>query len=204
MTFPPLDIRDIAIIDALPLYNFDKIILNIGCGKGRIDFHLMELGFKVYATDYKKHDTWINLEKKNRFVKFSEVDIFKFNSFPIKNASVVICSEVLEHLVNYRKALKNILKLTKLRVIITIPFEYSFGGAFAPPPEGHCNFWSDNKNEKFKDIKEFYKLCSPYSVSISKIRTKQQDVAKKQYCYLIIIDKRQDLIFFKKNSFNND
>lgn len=196
MDYIPLDIRDIAIIDAFPFYKYNPIVLNVGCGKGRIDFHLMELGFQVYATDYQKSETWKNIEKGNGFLRFKKADIFNLNSFPIKKAPVVICSEVLEHLKNYKKALKNLIKLTKIRLIITIPFEKSFNGSGGVPPIGHCNFWSDciNKKKGFKDIKEFHKLCRPNSVSISKIRTKPQDVKMNQYEYLIIVDKRQNLI----------
>jgi len=192
-----LDIRDIAIIDAFPVYKIDPTVLNVGCGKGRIDFHLFELGYNVYATDYRRHDTWNDLKQNDKFLKFSIADIFNIDSFPIKNAPVVICSEVLEHLIDYRKALKNLLRLTKIRLIITVPFETSFDDK-APPPIGHCNFWSDEKKKrndvKFKDIKEIHKLCKPNSVSISRIRTKVLDVKMKQYSYLIIVDKRQNLV----------
>ncbi len=195
MSYPPLDIRDIAIIDSFPVYNCEKIILNVGCGKGRIDFHLFELGYSVYATDYKKYQTWVNQEKKESFLKFFEVDLFKIDLFPIKKAPIVICSEVLEHIIKYKQALKNLLELTEVRLIITIPFQYSFGGYDIPPPQGHCNFWSDKSvRHKFKDVSEFYTLCIPYSVSISKIRTKPEDVKKKRYCYLIVVDKKQNLI----------
>jgi len=181
-----LDIRDISIIDSLPIYNYNKTILNIGCGKGRIDYYLSNVGFKVIATDYKHNVEWI--EKSN--LTFSISSIFDLNSFPIKKSEVVICSEVLEHLVEYKKALKNLLQLTTIRLIITIPYKKSFYSP-EPPPMGHCNFWDDHLNDEFKNINEFKMLCKPYSVSISKIRTKEKDVEMKQWGYLIIVDKRQ-------------
>jgi len=46
-----LDIRDISIIDAFPVYDHEKTILNIGCGEGRIDSYLASIGYRVYATD---------------------------------------------------------------------------------------------------------------------------------------------------------
>ena len=195
MSYPLLDIRDIAIIDAFPIYNCEPIVLNVGCGEGRIDFHLMELGYKVYATDIKKHKIWKDVVKEYSFLKFSKANIFDLESFPIKEAPVVICSEVIEHLVEYEKALKNLLKLTKVRLIITVPYEESFGGRFAPPPDGHCNLWSDRRKLRYKNVNEFHKLCHPYSVSISKIRTKPEDVEMKQYCFLIVIDMKQRFNF---------
>ena len=195
MKYPPLDIRDIAIIDAFPVYQCEPLVLNVGCGEGRIDFHLMELKYSVYATDIKRREIWEDVIKENCFLKFSEADIFNLESFPINQAPIVICSEVLEHLVEYKKALKNLIKLTKVRLIITVPFEESFGGRFAPPPEGHYNLWSDRRKLRYKNINEFHKLCRPYSVSISKIRTKPEDVEMKQYCFLIVIDKKQKFNF---------
>ena len=195
MEYNKLDIRDIAIIDAFPIYQVEPLVLNVGCGEGRIDFNLYRLGYKVYAIDNKEHNSWENKENETNFLKFSQADIFNLESFPIKNAPIVICSEVLEHLVKYKKALKNLIELTKIRLIITVPFEKSFNSP-KPPPIGHCNFWSDKKRAgKYKDINEFHKLCLPYCVSISKIRTKVRDVKMRQFAYLIVIDKRQNLNF---------
>ena len=187
--------KDIAIIDSFPNYRFDPVVLDVGCGSARIDFHLMKMGFKVYATDYRRYDTWKNIQENDGFVKFYESDLFHLEDFPIKKASIVICSQVLEHLENYKNALKNLLELTEIRLIITIPYKKSFY-SYGPYPKGHINLWSDKRKfGLYKDVKEFYKLCRPYNVNISKIRTKIEDVDKKQYNYLIIINKRQNLIF---------
>jgi len=180
------DIRDISIIDALPNYLCNKIILDVGCGNGRIDRILAEMGYVVYATDYIIHSCWEDKES----LTFHTTDIFQPDSFPIQSSPIVICSEVLEHLIGYKKALVNLLALTQVRLIITVPFELSFNNT-SPPPEGHCNYWSDSNDNGFKDIAEFIQMCHPYSVSISKIRTKPRDVQMQQWGYLIIVDKRQ-------------
>lgn len=172
-----LDIRDISIIDSLPVYNFDesftRVILNVGCGQGRIDWHLNNMGYCVFSTDIEKAEGFAE------DLNFYESNIFDVSSFPIKRADVVICSQVLEHLKNYKQAAENLLKLTEIRLIITIPFERSFDS-----PD-HCNYWND------KSIKEFKDMCNPYSVAISKIRTKEKDIQLGQWCYLIVVNKRQ-------------
>ena len=182
------DLRDIAIIDALPVHYTDKVILNVGCGKGRIDYILSDMGYRVYATDYIKYNSWNDID----LLTFHQADILDIKSFPIPFSPMVICSETLEHIEDYKTALANLLILAKVRLIITVPFELSFNN-LAPPPKGHCNHWSDsqNKNRKFKDINEFKKLCAPYTVSITKIRTKPEDVKMRQWAYLVIVDKRQ-------------
>lgn len=177
----PLDIRDIAIIDAFPVYRFSKIVLNVGCGKGRIDYQLADADYQVYATDIKPRDTWRDSDR----LTFRKANIFDLNSFPVSSASIVICSQLLEHLKEYRRALQNLLKLANIRIIITIPYRTSFDS-----PK-HCNYWDDVASGKFKDVHEFVELCSPYMVSISKIRTKPEDVGMGRSGYLIVVDKRQ-------------
>jgi len=183
-----MDIRDVSIIDAMPVYDCPNVVLNVGCGKGRIDKVLSDMGYIVYATDYESCPEWNN----EPGLKFSPANIFDLKTFPVKNAPIVICSEVLEHLIEYNQAFENLLALTRIRLIITVPFERSFfKKSKTPPPIGHCNFWSDEPTDNFKGIKEFYDMASPYAVSISKIRTKPRDVEMKQWGYLIVVDKRQ-------------
>lgn len=171
----PLDMRDTSIIDALPVHECSKSILTVGCGLGRIEWYLRELGYLVLATDVKRMVTWGDNAPS---LCFSIMDILDEKTF-LKSSPVVICSQVLEHLKGYKIALKNLLKLTETRLIITVPFEKSFNS-----PD-HCNNWGDGS------VKEFEELCRPYSVAVSKIRTKPKDVKMKQWAYLIIVDKRQ-------------
>ena len=175
-----LDMKEIAIIDAFPVYDYEKTVLEVGCGDGHIDFYLASIGHRVYATDIKKHNTW----KETKNITFHQSDIFDLASFPIKKASVVIASQMLEHLKMYKMALENLIKFTTIRLIITIPWRRSF-----MHPE-HCNFWDNKAMPGFKDVNEFIELCQPYRTVISKILTKLEDIDR-QYAYLIIVDKRQ-------------
>lgn len=181
-----VDIRDISIVDSLPVYDCVKTVLDVGCGGGRIGRILSDMGYKVFSTDYVSNNSWID----TKLLTFHQANIFKIESFPITSSPIVICSEVLEHLKDYKKALANLLLLTQVRLIITVPFQLSFNNV-STPPEGHCNYWSNFTSNTFKDIDEFRKLCLPYTVSITKIRTKPRDVQMKQWAYLIIVDKRQ-------------
>lgn len=188
----PLDLKDIAIIDSFPVYDCRKTILNVGCGDGKLDIHLASMGYRVYATDItvgpKEDDLQGNLT-------FHLSDIFDLSSFPIKSSPIVICSQVLEHLKGYKIALIHLLALTEIRLIITLPYKASF---FNP---GHINFWDEKVSAmdavgaycEYKDIHEFIDLCHPYSTTISKIRTKPEDVEMGQWDYLIVVDKRQNI-----------
>lgn len=180
----PLDMKDIAIIDAFPVYDCKKTVLNIGCGDGRIDFHLAEMGHRIWAVDIKRYSEW----KDSENLTFHVGNIFDLSSMPIQEPDIIICSQVLEHIEGYEMALVNMMALAKIRIIITIPYRDSFGSP------GHIHFWDDNATGRFKDINEFKRICNPNSVAISKIRTKPKDEGTNRYGYLIIIDKRQNLM----------
>lgn len=184
-----LDIRDISIIDALPVYNTNKSILNVGAGEGRLDYHLKKLGYSVISTD---------INPKSEFSKLDILDDRSVAEYSQIYFDTVICSEVIEHLREYKKALDNLIRLAFTRVIITVPFLHSYNDS-RPDPVGHINHWADDDHtikspttfEAYKDINEFKYFARPYACSIMKIRTKPIDVQMKQWDYLIIIDKRQ-------------
>lgn len=190
-----LDIRHISIFDSLPVYNCKKEVLVVGSGNCLIDAHLKIAGYQVISTDYYEVRNSQSFESQMKKVGTTNISIDNCNIFNLKSFSkskyeTVICAEVLEHLKEYKIAFQNLLSLTEKRLIITVPWERSFNDT-RPAPIGHCNYWSDKKTNKYKDINEFVRLSSPYAISIQKIRTKPKDVKMKQYGYLIIVDKRQ-------------
>ena len=185
-----LDIRDIAIIDAFPTYPGYPVfgsVLNVGCGEGRLDYHVANMGYEVYATDIEKREETIEDSPMPMPFTRHVSDIFDLSSFPVASASIVICSQLLEHLKEYKTAIVHLLALTEIRLIITVPYKRSYLDS------SHVNFWDDGISNAFKDIHEFITLCAPYSTAISKIRTKLEDVQREQWNYLIVIDKRQDI-----------
>ena len=175
----PLNMKDMAIITAFPQSNHKKVVLEVGCGDGKIDWYLAEMGYRVYGTDIQYYNTWIDNENPS----FHKSDIFDLSTFPIKSSPVVICSQVLEHLREYRLALVHLIAFTEVRLIITLPHRRSFRSS------GHVNFWDDKASGKFKDVHEFIELCRPHSVSLSKIITKPKDAETGQRNYLMVIDK---------------
>lgn len=192
MKEPILDIRHISIIDSLPVHDTKKEVLNVGCGDCKVDYHLIKMGYKVYSTDYEIDEVFHERMKDyyHTLDYHTGCNIFDIKSFPVQKIETVICSEVLEHIVEYKKAFKTLLELAEKRLIITVPFKKSYNNT-SPPPVGHCNFWVDTQMGAFKNINEFIKMAKPYAISIQKIRTKERDIQMNQYDYLIIIDKKQ-------------
>jgi ubiquinone/menaquinone biosynthesis C-methylase UbiE len=186
----PLHLKDRLIMSKVPdLINVSSV-LNVGCGNCRICWHMIQDGYPVISTDYETTEETKRImdSYKNDVNYHNKCDIFNLTTFPVESADVVICSEVLEHLVDYKNAFTNLLKLTKKRLIITIPREKSFNHP-SPPPEGHCNWWSDTNSMDFKDIREFIEMAKPYKITIEKGMTKKKDYNNGQRCFIIVIDK---------------
>lgn len=98
-------------------------ILDIGCGAGTVDFFLASKGHRVLGIDISENalrTARINakrfkLEKKARF------KLLNFpQEFPAGKYDFIICSEVMEHLPNDKKAVATITKLLKKEGLIFI------------------------------------------------------------------------------------
>lgn len=101
-------------------YLYGNSVVDVGCGRG--DF------LKLINPDYQIGGTEVNKERVDycnqalgqEAVKVNNLDErldFKDGSF-----DTVICLEVLEHLVDPQKALKELVRISRKRIIITVPF----------------------------------------------------------------------------------
>lgn len=110
-------------------------LADIGCGDGYL-LHSLSRKIKpkeIYAVDTSKVRL-DRVKKTSKKIKTAKSDITKL---PFDNGffDVVICSEVLEHLKDYGKAVKELLRVTKKRLIITVPNEQQPVRTLCP----HCN-----------------------------------------------------------------
>ena len=179
------DIRHRSIIDALPAYGNISTVLDVGCGHGAVPRTLQKQGYKVTGLDIERRSSWVDPQGVN----FIEED-FMTSSALESSYDVVICSEVIEHLPNYKSFYAKLLSMATERLIVTVPYERSFDMS-GPPPVGHCNYWSMGSTPGFLSAGEFITMSRPYSTSISKIRSKPRDVQMRQWCLMIVVDKRQ-------------
>lgn len=91
-------------------------ILDIGCGVGTIDLYLANNGASVLGIDVSQNG--IDIARKNSenlgLRKNLKFDIMNFPyQAPSEKYDIVICSEVLEHLVDDKNAVKKIFALLK-------------------------------------------------------------------------------------------
>ncbi|MFH1065924.1 MAG: class I SAM-dependent methyltransferase [Nanoarchaeota archaeon] len=151
---------------------FPKNILDIGCGNGFITKEIAKAfpNTRITAVDIEQEK--INYAKKHNNtsnVKYAKGDIFHL---PFKKSSfdLVICNEVLEHLVDYKKAVNALAGLSSRYILVSVPNEPLFRIATFMRGKhlntmgnmpGHLNNWGKNR---------FVSLLKPYG-RIIKLKT---------------------------------
>lgn len=103
-----------------------KTVLEIGCSIGGAASLLSERGFKVYASDISEYAV-NKAQKLSPKVKFSVFDVQK--SIPIKRKfDIVIAFEVVEHLRNPERAIRNMYNSLNKEghLVISTPYPYKW------------------------------------------------------------------------------
>lgn len=174
-----LDIRDLSIINEFPILYKRNDVLTVGCGKCRMEKALVEMGLDVLATDVD--------QENDSGIPYQYLDILDPTTFP-KPRGIVICSQVLEHIKEWKTAFANLIRLAEERLIVTVPVGSSFYS------EEHVNMWLDPiaVHGSCINVEEFSTEAMPYSVAKRIIITKPEDRGK-QYNYVIVVDKNQIL-----------
>lgn len=163
-----------AILHNLPPGNNLKI-LDAGCGEG----HLLQ---KIYSknknNDYYGIDiSTIALKKAKercRFAKFKKMNMLKI-SFPADYFDVVICSDALEHISDYKKAFAELKKTLKNSgyLIITFPNEtiwtlcrFLLGRRPVKLPD-HINSFKPSQIRSFIGMKPVLEFGLPFKLPFS-------------------------------------
>lgn len=110
--------RSKLIIDKIK--NTNTKILDVGCGGGILPLTLLKLGYEVYAIDIDRKK--IGFLKKSG-IKTEVMDICDLN-FENNSFDTVICSEVLEHVKDYKKGFSEIVRVLKKngKILFTSPY----------------------------------------------------------------------------------
>ena len=135
--------------------------LDAGCAEGHYLSKFQEKFKENVGLEFDEHRSLRasqNLSKKALVVRGSVENLpFKDNSFDL-----VLCSEVLEHIPDWKKALSELQRVSRKYIVLTIPLEKAFFWRFfsiiAPPiTRGHLHRLGSldikhNLNGKFKLI----------------------------------------------------
>jgi len=106
------------------LYGIDyQNVLEAGCGEGRIADFLYRNRQDIQLDAFDISEKVIEQAKKNYpYIHFSTGSIYDIRS-PDGSYDLVVASEVLEHLENPEKAMKELLRVSKRYVLATVPHE---------------------------------------------------------------------------------
>jgi ubiquinone/menaquinone biosynthesis C-methylase UbiE len=160
-----------------------KTILDVGCGEGFTLKKLKEkgIGENNEGIDYSKDAVEIG----NRIyphLKIKQGDVYNLN-YKDDAFDLSICTEVLEHLNNPTKAVKEIMRVTSKYIVFSVPNEPFFIMAnflrgkylknFGNHPE-HINHWTAKGFEKFLTSQglKVVKSKHPFAWSLVLVRVK--------------------------------
>jgi ubiquinone/menaquinone biosynthesis C-methylase UbiE len=174
-------------------FNFNKInvnpegtMLDLGCGEGRHIFGVMEqfpdlkcIGLDPHIESLEKAKEGLEFlesisNRKTNFLSGSAYSLpFNDNSFDL-----VVCSEVLEHLHEYKDAIKEISRVLRPggQFLASVPAElpekicWYLSEEYQNQPGGHLRIFKKNKlieditglNFVFESSQRFHSIHSPY------------------------------------------
>lgn len=168
------ELREIALSDSIlaTITSSAKTVVDIGCGDGYMLYCIRKLykPAKLFGVDlsFKR----LKKTQKNVFAFVTQGEICKL-PFPNASFDVVICSETLEHIDQYELALKELVRITKKKLIISVPNEETLIIDRCPDCNRHF-YINDHKNsfddKKLKSL--LFKLDSSLRVKkVVKFRT---------------------------------
>lgn len=104
-------------------------VLDASCGRGYLIKKIHNLGYYVTGSDIVIN----NIKKERLEIVRADINNLPFES---KSFDTVICTHTLEHIRNHKKAIDELCRVTKKRLIIVIPCqrEYKY------TPDLHVNF----------------------------------------------------------------
>ena len=121
--------------DLLNRHVVGKSVLDAGCGVGGFVDYLSRLGFE--ATGLEKHDMFLAVAREKGFGgNYVRSDLSSTLPFRDKTFDTTICLDVLEHVDNDVDTLRELVRVTRQRLVIAVPqkdrWMMPYGLVFSP------------------------------------------------------------------------
>ena len=149
-------------IKVVETYSGNKV-LDVGCSTGSYVVYLNEKGYDAYGCDILRHKEW-NGRLKTRF---RIADITKL-PYKDKSFDTVLAFEVLEHLGDVDIALKELHRVTRKNIIISVP------NCLQPPifKQSGLAFhhWTDRTHKQFFTDETLRKIIEGNGFKITRLK----------------------------------
>lgn len=131
-------------------------IIDIGCGNGFLLNRLIGIypDYHFVGTDF--HDR--SSESLNKKIEYKSINLEKVLPFPDKSFDTVICTHVLEHILNFQQLMLELRRITSKKLIIVVPqerpYKYNFGMHihFFPYKEDFIYRVGKRKNQNISEV----------------------------------------------------
>jgi ubiquinone/menaquinone biosynthesis C-methylase UbiE len=134
-----------------------RLVLDAGCGEGFVTHYLAQQNpdLAITGLDQREDAVAYAQEHFGDYARFRTGNIYKL-PFSDKSFDAVLCSEVLEHLEDTDRAVRELKRVARRYVLVTVPREPYFKGlndlgrrlGLSPDP-GHVNFWTKKTFQAF-------------------------------------------------------
>lgn len=182
--------------------------LDAGCGFGLYSFTLRKKGFEVYAIDNSRRRVEF-LRKNGINAKVMDVTKLKFNK---DYFDVIICSDVLEHVKNDKKAFSELARVLKKRgkLIITLPY-YSQNNMkvykkFSHERAGYktedIKNMADENGLKIEKLSLYSSYPGEFAFKLNRILYKNNILLGIFFYPIYLVSFIEDLVRFDKKSYN--
>ena len=164
------------------MFFWEKLtLLDAGCGEGFITEQIKQCFPKWNLTGVDGAEEAVLFAGKHvKSVSFEVGNLYSLD-FPDRAFDIVICSEVLEHLDDPEQALKELKRVSKSVLLLTVPHEpwFRLGNLLAlhnvsrlGNPVDHVNHWSFLKFQEFTrellaDFECEYEKSFPWSICLA-------------------------------------
>jgi len=152
-------------------------ILDAGCGNGFM-LQMLSKNKKLKLNGFDLSPDRIKISKKNA----PKAKIYQDSLYNIsqkdQSFDTVLCLEVIEHIKEYQKAIKEILRITKKRAIISVPYnekiiyEICIHCGRETPRNRHQNSFDENKFIKIIDQKSYKVKFIKFNNYFNTVRSK--------------------------------